>query len=172
MNRSFPITVSFVAFLLVCVAFFGYGTATALPPDTNRLDYIINGAWNSEPVRKQSTALTTTPIAAVDTDVPAAARVDGKVQLFSVFNPSATNRVCVGSVAWSGASTCATLCNTAASWTGQGFAATMNCTAGDVSMGSLVAPGKDRSFRYDGTRCVCVVGSAAATEFQVERVLR
>jgi hypothetical protein len=48
----------------------------------------------------------------------------------------------------------------------------MNCTLGNASMGSVVRAGASDRFVYDGTRCVCIVGSTANLDVQIERTVR
>lgn len=144
--------------------------AQATPPVGERLDQALESPLHSEPTRLNSSALGTTIQAAIATDITG--KTDDRTQLFVVTNLSTSNNVCFGTVAFSGATACSSLCTTAGSWTGQGFAATMNCTSGDASMGSVITAGGSRQFRYDGTRCACVVGSAASSVIQVERVVR
>lgn len=143
--------------------------AHATPPTGERLTSALETALTRDPVRKNA-SLGTTIDDAIDTDITA--KTNNKVQLFVVTNLHASQNVCFGTVAWSGADSCATRCGTEAAWTGQGYAATMNCTAGDASMGSVVTAGASRQFRYDGTRCACIVASGASTTVQVERVIR
>lgn len=143
--------------------------AYATPPTGERLEAALESALRADPVRK-NVSLGTTIDDAIDTDITA--KTDNKIQLFVVTNLHASQNVCFGTVPWSGADTCATRCAAEAAWTGQGYAATMNCTANDASMGSVITAGASRQFRYDGTRCACIVASGAATTTQVERVLR
>jgi len=146
-------------------------TVVAAPPGQARLDLVLGLGLDGDPVRKNSTALGTTIDDAINTDITPES--NALTQLFVVTNLDATNNICIGSVDNSAsASDCETLCGTAGSWTDQGYAATMNCTAGNASMGSVVPPGNSRQFRYDGTRCVCMVASGANTDVQVERFAR
>ena len=134
--------------------------AQATPPVGERLDQALESPLTADPVRFNSTSLTTTILPAIATDITA--KTDDRVQLFVVTNLDTANNVCFGTTAWVGANTCATQCT----------ASSINCTAGDANMGSVVTPGSSRQFRYAGTRCACVVASAASTDVQVERVIR
>lgn len=158
--------------LLVLLALSGLVAvaAYARPPDaSSRLESVLGVGLNAEPARYNSASLGTSIIEAIAADNTL--RTDQATQQFVVTNYSTSGNVCLGSVAAS-ATDCNTLCGTAGSWTGQGFAATMNCTAGDASMGSIVPAGQSRTFRYDGTRCLCIVGSTSGMSVQVERLVR
>jgi hypothetical protein len=143
--------------------------AHAAPPIGVRLDAALNAPLAAEPARKNA-SFGTTLVAAIATENT---RKSGEVtQLFVVTNTHASQRLCFGTVSAVGATCNDTLCDTTASWTAQGFAAKMNCTDADASQGSIVLAGTSRAFRYDGTRCACVVASGASTTGQVERVVR
>jgi hypothetical protein len=143
------------------------------PTPSSRLDAVLNQGLTSDPVRRNSTALSTTPIEAVATDLTGVCPTDltqctlqktlSSTQIIVVTNLDTANRVCVGSTDWNAADDdCDTLCGSSG----------INCTAGDSAMGSVIPPGQSRDFRYAGTKCVCVVGSAASTDVQVERIVR
>lgn len=147
--------------------------AHAAPPIGERLSAALEHPLRADPFRK-SVSLGTTIDDAIDTDITAAQKTADKIQMFVVTNTHATQNVCFGTVAWSGADSCATRCGTAGAWTEQTglYAATMNCTAGDASIGQIIPAGRSRAFRYDGTRCACIVASGASTTVQVERFTR
>ena len=157
---------------LACVlAALGIAVANAAPASGGRLQDAVVAPLNAEPKRKNFTSLGTTLVAAVDTENTN--KVDSAVQMFVVTNDDTTDNMCFGTIPLVAGDTCnSSLCDTASKWTGQGFAGKMNCTNGDASQGSLVVAGASRIFRYDGTRCACIVGSAAGVEGQVERVVR
>jgi hypothetical protein len=139
-------------------------------PIGERLQAAIDGPLSADPVRK-NVSLGTTVVAAIATEN--AKKTSNDMQILVASNTHASHNVCVGSIAVTSGETCDdTLCATEAKWTAAGLAATMNCTANDASSGSLVLPGTQRQFRYDGTRCVCIVASGAGTGTQVERIVR
>lgn len=147
--------------------------AFARPPDAgSRLEAVLNTGLSADPVRFNSTAVGTTIMDAIETDLATAYRTDQFTQILTVANLESAGNLCVGSVAWSGATSCSDRCGTAGAWTGQGYAATMNCTLGDASMGSVVRANTSRSFAYDGTRCICIVASTANVDVQIERTTR
>jgi hypothetical protein len=146
--------------------------AVALPPSGERLDQLLRVGLVRDPVKK-SANITTSPVAAIDTDITS--KVDSVQQLLVVTNLASSGNVCVGTVAWSGADSCATRCAAATAWSDQtdpDYTATMNCTLGSANIGSLVPHGQSRQFRYDGTRCVCMIASTSNTDVIVERVVR
>ena len=159
------LTVFFLSLLIPLVA-------VALPPSGERLDQLLRVGLVRDPVKK-SANIATTPVAAIDTDITS--RVDSVQQLLIVTNLASSANVCVGTVAWSGADSCATRCDTAAAWSDQtdpDYTAAMNCTLGSANIGSIVPHGQSRQFRYDGTRCVCMIASTSNTDVIVERVVR
>jgi hypothetical protein len=145
--------------------------ALAAQPSGDRLAGVVDAPLIEDPVRKNLTTLTTTLLDAIDAqNTKKTLEVS---QLFVVTNLDDTTDVCIGSIPVTAAETCdETLCATAGKWTANGYAAAMNCTEGDASRGSVVPPGQSRSFRYAGTRCVCMVASGASTSVQVERIVR
>ena len=138
-------------------------------PIGEKLDAIWRQPLDGEPVRK-SLSLGTTVVAAVDT--VASRRTKETSLMITVTNTHASQNVCVGSFPTAALTCNDTECGTAANWTGNGYAAILNCTAASASQGSLVLPASQRTFAYDGTRCVCIVASGATTAMQVERVER
>lgn len=159
--RRFPLVIA----LLLATA------ALALPPSGTRLQDALTAPLTADPVRKNFDSLGTTLVDAIDTQNTK--KTDQITQAFVVTNLDDTTNICVGSVSVGAGETCnETLCDTEAKWTAQGYAGKMNCTNGDASQGSIVPAGGAREFRYDGTRCVCMVASGAGTVGQVERVVR
>ena len=88
----------------------------------------------------------------INTDLATDERTVRYVQNIVVENLHATISVCLCSTTW--ATTCASLA--------------CSCRGGG-SPSMIVAPGKSRAFRFDGTRRVCAVTSASAGEWQAER---
>jgi len=144
--------------------------AHAGTPTGERFIQALNGALLAEPVRHNDQCGLTIHAAV---DIENGRKTADDVQVFTVTNNHATQKLCFGTIPVTAAETCNTaLCGTAGKWTGQGFAATMNCTDADASQGSIVLARTQRTFVYAGTRCACVVGSGAGTTVQVERVVR
>jgi hypothetical protein len=141
----------------------------AAPPIGERLAAVLDAPLTAEPLRKNA-SFGTTLVAAIATEN--SKKTDATTQLFVVTNTHASQRLCFGTVSAVGATCNDTLCDTTASWTATGYAAKMNCTDADASQGSIVPAGTSRAFRYDGTRCACVVASGASTTGQIERVVR
>lgn len=147
-------------------------TALALPPAGERLDQLLRVGLIRDPVKK-SANISTAVVDAIDTDITA--KSDSIQQLLVVTNLASSGLVCIGTVAWSGADSCETRCGTAAAWSDQtdpDYTSSMNCTLGSPNIGSIVPHGQSRQFRYDGTRCVCMVASTSNTDVLVERVVR
>ena len=145
-------------------------TAHAAPPIGERLNQVLNGPLSAEPVLDNK-AITTAIVAAVATENTK--KDSGTTQIFTVTNHNATTDVCFGTIAVTDAETCNNaLCATAAKWTSQGYAATMNCIDSSPSKGRAIFFHHQRTFVYDGTRCACIVGAAASTIVQVERIVR
>lgn len=155
--------------VLVAVGLVGFA-AYANPPVGDRLVGVIEAALSGDPIKKSGTGLGTTIDDAIDTDLNPNQQNDSVSQLFVVTNLDTANYVCIGSVAWTVSGTgCLDKLDTNANWdTGS----VMTCTLGSAHIGSLVPPGQSRSFRYDGTRCVGIVASAASTDYVVERYVR
>ncbi len=146
--------------------------AIALPPSGERLDQLLRVGLVRDPVKK-SANIGTALVDAIDTDLTS--KVDSTQQLLVVTNLASSGLVCVGTVAWSGSDSCETRCTTAAAWSDQtdpDYTASMNCTLGSANIGSVIPHGQSRQFRYDGTRCVCMVASTSNIDVLVERVVR
>lgn len=147
-------------------------TALALPPAGERLDQLLRVGLVRDPVKK-SANIGTAVVDAIDVDITA--KVDSAQQLLIVTNLASSGNVCIGTVAWSGTDSCETRCGTASAWSDQtdpDYTAAMNCTLGSANIGSVVPHGQSRQFRYDGTRCVCMVASSSNIDVLVERVVR
>lgn len=143
---------------------------TALPPSGDRLRTVIDQPLKTDPIRKNA-VVGVTLVQAID--VENLRKGDGDSQLFVVTNLTTANQVCLGTIPAAGGLCDATRCALATSWTvGNSYTAAMNCTLGDPNMGSVVPGGMSRAFRYDGTRCLCMVASAITTNVQVERTVR
>lgn len=144
--------------------------AHAGPPTGDRLAQVLDGPLSAEPTLDSKT-IGTTIVAAVATQNTNKTKED--VQIFTVTNHNASTDLCFGTIPVTAAETCNdALCATASKWTGQGFAATMNCTNNDASKGRVILFHRQRTFAYDGTRCACIVAAAAGTIAQVERIVR
>lgn len=150
-----------LVFMLIAALVIG-GVAVAVPPTQSKMYDILTRGLTGDPERK-TTVVGTTPDDLLDTDLTSSPnqRTDAFTQLLVVSNRDSVKNICVGGVAWSGVTTCAALC----------AASALTCS-GAATDGSLVPPGSQRPFRYDGQSCMCVVGSAAGSPFQGERVLR
>ncbi len=139
-----------------------------VPPDNDKLFSILSmGIGVSEPVVR-TTSIGTTPGAAFATDLtttPYNQRTDAFTQEITIRNLDANTpaqNLCFAPIPWSSAgSTCQLKC----------AAVTITCTKATTD-GIWVAPGQTYQRRYDGTSCICVVGSAATTFYQSERVVR
>lgn len=141
-------------------------------PSFSRLQLLLAQPLSEDPEAGTNGPYGTTIDNAFGTDLDATKKTVATTQQVIVTNIDTSGKICIGTVAWSGATDCSTLCGTAGAWTGQDrYDATMNCTTNDDSQGSLVPPGQSRSFRYDGTRCICVVASEVNTDGQIERVV-
>ncbi len=144
--------------------------AAALAPVGERLQSALDAPLTGDPTRINLTSLSTTLLHAGASEN--ASKTNDKVQIFVVINKDTTDDVCFGTVSAVGITCGDAQCDVAGNWTSAGYAAKMNCTAGSASRGSVIPPGQSRRFVYDGTRCPCVVGSAAISDVQVERVVR
>lgn len=164
--RNMLKSVLFPAGVVLLLAF----AVQAAPPIGERLAAVLDAPLTAEPLRKNA-SFGTTLVAAIATEN--SKKTDATTQMFVVTNLHASQPICFGTVSVSSLETCNdALCDTTAKWTAQGFAAKMNCTNADASQGSVVTAGGSRAFRYDGTRCGCVVAAGASTTGQVERVVR
>ncbi len=84
------------------------------------------------------------------------------MQLGYITNHSATGTVCVKGYAWSGSSTCSTIC------TGSG----LTCD-GSATDGVPVLAGVGMSLpKWDGEFCLCMAASAANKSVTTQRVAR
>ena len=146
-----------------------------VPPDNTRLFTILSqGVGVAESAVFSGTATSVAPGAAFATDLvttPFNQQTNATTQEIWIQNNDRTaspgeRLLCYKPIAWASAgATCALKCaNIVASFT---------CTSGGTSTDGLqLGPGAGVQRRYDGTSCICVVASAAATNFQSERVIR
>lgn len=139
-----------------------------VPPSNDKMFAVLaQGQGITEQEITNGTA-GTTPTAAFGTDLtttPYNQRTDAYTQEMTVRNLHATNALCYYGISWSagGGSTCALKCAASAN----------TCTAGGGAANGVYLPaGSKETHRYNGTNCVCVVASAASTNFQTERLLR
>lgn len=102
----------------------------------------------------QDEALSTTPLEALDTDLASAEQDESYSQNLYVCNDDADDNLCVGATTW--ADTCG--------------AGDITCMSGATTDGNLVKPGQCRPLRYQGTERPCIVGTAAISSYQVERI--
>jgi len=137
-----------------------------MPPTNDKLFSILaQGIGVGEDVVRTTTATNVAPSAAFVTDLtttPLNQRTDAFTQEIVIRNLHATQSLCFGSVPWTAVgATCTLKC------AGSG----MTCSGAGTD-GIFTGPGQVWQRRYDGTNCICVVASAAATSYQSERVLR
>ena len=137
-----------------------------MPPTNDKLFSILaQGIGVGEDVVRTTTATNVAPSAAFATDLtttPFDQRTDAFTQEIVIRNLHATQNLCFGSVPWTAVgATCTLKC------AGSG----MTCSGAGTD-GIFTGPGQVWQRRYDGTNCICVVASAAATNYQSERVLR
>lgn len=115
----------------------------------------------------------TTPQSAFVTDLTTAQQSDAYTQEIIIRNrddaTTPTQNLCFFPLPWATAgATCQLKC--------AGAVATNTCPApggaGASTDGSMVPAGSASHRRYDGTSCLCIVASAAGTDYQTERVVR
>jgi hypothetical protein len=138
----------------------------ATPPVNDKLFNLIFRGIGQTETSPETDSVGTTPEAAFDTDLIAAQRNDSYTQEVLIRNSSSdfggTARVeCVGDVAWSGVSSCQTLC----------AASTLTCSGASTD-GKIVPAATELNRTYDGTNCICIVASGASGGYQAERVIR
>lgn len=138
------------------------------PPDNNKLFTVVTkGLGVSENVVATS-QVGTTPTAAFATDLTTAQQTDAYTQEIIIANRDDTDVLCFKPIAWASAgANCAAKC----------AAQTITCPAVSgagttATDGTVTPPGIAWPRRYDGTSCICIVGSAADTAYQTERVIR
>jgi hypothetical protein len=125
---------------------------------------LSKGIGVTEPAVRTSN-VGTTPASAFAADLvttPLNQQTDAFTQEITIRNTHATQNLCYGLLAWTvpGAS-CTLKCAGSA----------LTCS-GAASDGLLLSSGQTVQRRYDGTSCICLVGSGAATTYQTERVIR
>jgi uncharacterized protein (UPF0333 family) len=139
------------------------------PPTNDQLFTIMSkGLGVSENVIATS-EVGVTPAAAFATDLTSSQQTNATTQEVIFQNRDDTTNLCFKPISWSagGGATCALKC----------AAATITCPAANgagttASDGTVTPPGGAWPRRYDGTSCLCIVGSAANTAYQTERVIR
>lgn len=140
------------------------------PPTNDKLFSILSrGIGVNEDVIRTG-QVGTTPIAAFATDLTSAQATDAYTQEIVITNrddaSTPSNNLCFRPIAWALPTTCNTTCSTS------GFTCPAVGGAGASTDGVVTAKGASWNRRYDGTSCICLVASAASTEYQTERVLR
>lgn len=139
----------------------------SVPPNNDKLFTILSKGVGVTEYELRVDDVGTTPEAAFATDLtttPYNQQTDAYTQEFTILNTHATQNLCWKPIAWSTAgATCTLKC--------AGVVATLTCSAATTD-GARLTPGQAVTRRLDGTSCVCVVGSAAGTNYQTERVVR
>jgi hypothetical protein len=157
---------------LVFALFLADRALAQVTPSLQRLQLLLALPLSEDPEAGTNGPYGTTIAAAFATDLGTALKSVSTTQQITVTNTDTSGRICIGSVAWSGATSCSSLCGTAGSWSSQDrYDATMNCTQNDDSQGEVVPARQSRPFRYNGNRCICVVASEANTDGQISRVV-
>ncbi len=140
---------------------------TMVPPDNDKLFTILSkGIGVTEPAIR-TTSVGTTPASAFATDLvttPLNQQTDAFTQEITIRNTHGSQNLCYKGIAWASAgANCTTKC--------ANVVASLTCT-GAATDGVILTPGQLVQRRFDGTSCMCVVGSAATTTYQSERVIR
>lgn len=150
--------------LFILGTLFVAAVAVAVPPTQQKMYDMLTQGLTGDPERKTDVTDGLTCVTAIDNEVPVSQRNDAYTQFLVVSNKDTAENICVGTREYTGLlSLCSTRC-------AQG-AGVVTCD-GSSTDGSYVFPGQQRSFRYDGSRCVCIRGAAGGTEFQAERIVR
>ncbi len=141
------------------------GDVDALTAPTNEklFNLVFRGIGVTEGAPETDSA-SATPEAAFNTDLTSAQRNDSYTQETVIRNTSTdfgggSAVLCVGTLAWSGVTTCQALC----------AAGPLTCS-GAVTDGKIIPAGTELARTWDGTNCICVVG--ATTTYQAERLIR
>lgn len=133
---------------------------------TNEKLFAINtqGIGVTEWEFKGTDSVGTTPEAAFATDLTTAQQSNAYNQQSTFHNTDGTDNLCVKPIAWAsaGGATCQLKC----------AAATITCSNSVSTDGVFLQPGQTIARTWDGTSCLCVVGSAAGVTYQTERLLR
>lgn len=133
-----------------------------VPPTADKTYTILTRAVGVTEYAINTSSVGTTPTAAFATDLSTTQQTDAFVQQFTVFNTHASQSLCVKPIAWASAgANCAAKC----------AAQTITCS-GAATDGKAISAGAEWPGNFDGTACVCVVGSGASTTFQSTRVVR
>lgn len=138
------------------------------PPSNDKLFNILSkGLGVSENVVATS-EVGVVPTAAFATDLTTAQQTDAFTQEIIIQNRDGTDVLCFKPIPWASAgANCAAKC--------AAFAITCPAAGGagtTATDGTVTPPGAAWPRRYDGTSCMCIVGSAANTAYQTERVIR
>lgn len=131
------------------------------PPNNDKLFTILSKGIGVTEWVLRTTNVGTTPAGAFATDLTSVQQSDAYTQEMLIQNTHASQNLCVKPIAWSGVTTCTALC----------AASGYTCSAASTDGWRLVA-GQAQEFRFDGTNCVCVVGSGATTNYQSVRAVR
>ncbi len=139
------------------------GVEVMTPPDNSKLFTILSkGVGNTEYAVYTDVTVGTTEEAAFAVDLTTYQQTDAWTQEFTIRNTDpGSDNLCWKPILWASAgANCGAKC----------AAATITCSGASTD-GALLSPGQSVSRRFDGTSCLCVVGSAA-TNFQTERIVR
>lgn len=138
------------------------GIDVMTPPTNDKLFTILTkGITTGEDVVRTDT-VSATPKAMFATDLTTYQQTDAWTQEIVVQNLDVTvpaDNLCIGAIPWTSA----------------GATCTLKCAASGLTCSGAATDGVRTSSwqrRYDGTNCLCVVGSAAVVNYQSERVLR
>ncbi len=137
------------------------------PPTNDKLFTILSKGVTFTEDEYRTDAVLATPEAAFATDLTVSQQTNAYTQEALVSNtdltapPAALHYLCVRPFAWQASTTCAATC----------AASGMTCSAAATD-GLRLSPGQMISRRWDGTNCVCVMGSVNPTAYQTERIIR
>lgn len=132
-----------------------------VPPTNDKLFTILSKGLGITEWILRTTTVGVTPNAAFAVDLTATQQTDSFTQEILIQDTHATQNLCVKPIAWSGVTTCNALC----------IASGYTCSVASTDGWRLTA-GQAMEFRFDGTNCVCVVGSGAGTNYQSVRAIR
>jgi hypothetical protein len=136
-----------------------------VPPNNDKLFTILSKGVGVVETEVRTDTATTTEEAAFTTDLGATLRTDAVTQEVFIQNIGVgTQGLCYADIAWTVAGAdCVTKCSTGS---------IITCS-GAATDGIRLAAGQSVARRYDGTVCLCVVGSAVGgVAYQTERVVR
>lgn len=135
------------------------------PPTNDKLFTILSKGVGITEDEYRTDATGAAPEAAFTTDLTTAQQTDAFTQealISNIDTNTPAQIVCVKPIAWS---------SPGASCTLKCAASTVTCS-GAATDGLHLSPGQMISRRWDGTNCVCVMGSVNPTAYQTERVVR